>query len=144
MEKPKMSHDQPGHSASPDPVSPASRAQPIPPALIEPKRAPLSDRRAAPRLVVDRPCKVLHGPSRRYATARTCNISPTGVLLEVDMARQLMPGEEVDLVIAWKPAGVLASGQMVRARVIRASTGDSGRQVVALEFSDAGQLAIAA
>lgn len=114
------------------------------PSLVEPKTLRLSDRRFNPRQPIARPCKLFHGPSRRYAAARTCNISAGGALLEVDMARQLMPGEEVEVVVAWKPVGVLNSGQMVRARVVRASTGDSGRQMVALEFSDAGQLAVAA
>lgn len=114
------------------------------PSLIEPKTPRLSDRRESARQPVVRPCKIMHGPSRRYAPARTCNISAGGALLEVDMGRQLMPGEEVELIIAWKPAGVLSAGEMVRARVIRASTGDSGRQMVALEFSDAGHLAVAA
>lgn len=112
--------------------------------LVEPKAPRLSERRADLRQPVARPCKLFHGPSRRYAAAKTCNLSSTGALLEVDMARQLMPGEEVELVIAWRPVGVLDSGQMVRARVIRAATGDSGRQMVALEFSDAGRMAVAA
>jgi hypothetical protein len=114
------------------------------PPLIEPKTARLSDRRGSAREPISRPCKLLHGPSRRYAPARTCNLSKGGALVEVDMARQLMAGEEVELVIAWKPAGVLSAGQMVPARVVRASTGDSGRQMVALEFSEAGQMAVAA
>lgn len=114
------------------------------PSLVEPKTLRLSDRRFNQRQPIARPCKIFHGPSRRYAPARTRNISAGGALLEVDMARQLMPGEEVEMVVAWKPVGVLSAGQMVRARVVRASTGDSGRQMVALEFSDAGHLAIAA
>jgi hypothetical protein len=114
------------------------------PALVEPKPPKLSNRRSSPREPVTRPCKMLHIPSRRYAQARTCNVSAGGALIELDMPRQLMPGEEVDLVIAWRPAGVLDSGQMVRAKVIRSSTGDSGRQMVALEFSEAGHTALAA
>ncbi len=102
------------------------------------------DRRRHERHDVEKPCKVYDPASRRFAPGRTKNISRAGALVTIQWARPLSAGDPIDIVIAWSPRPLLPADSMVRARVARtlASTGEV--QVIAVEFDDDIEAALAA
>ena len=102
------------------------------------------DRRRFQRHDLEKPCKVYDPASRRFAPGQTRNISRCGALVTVQWARPMSPGDPIDIVIAWSPRPLLPADSMVRARVSRtlASTGEV--QVLALEFDNDIEAALAA
>ncbi len=96
------------------------------------------ERRHHLRYGLDRAVKVRLAEGGRYLTGRTRNVSEGGCLITLDHPRLLPPGQEVDLVIAWRPEqALLSSRQSVKARVVR-SLGLDGQLQLALSFDPTG------
>lgn len=93
-----------------------------------------SDRRQHPRRSVVRPCKVRDRRTLLFSAGLTSDVSEGGALIRIDRARPLGAGDELDVVVAWSGAGVIASDSMLRGRVTRVMTLDERHQAVALEF----------
>lgn len=102
------------------------------------------ERRRHERRDLARPCKVLHTPSFRYMAARTCDVSPGGVLLELSQHRPLTVGDPVDLLVDWNQSGLVSQQAMLRATVVRLGRRDGLRQQVAVRFEREQALAAAA
>jgi hypothetical protein len=103
-----------------------------------------TDRRRHERHAVEKLCKIYDPASRRYAPARTRNISRSGALVTIQWARPLEAGDAIDIVIAWSPRPLLPADAMVRARVARTLAATGEVQTVALEFDHDLEAAIAA
>ena len=95
------------------------------------------ENRAHPRVPLERPAKVFHEGTRRYLPAITSNISNGGVLLRVTSPRPLLPGDRIDVLIAWSNRAVLSSKDRIPARVTRAARVASGEQFVGIAFDQA-------
>jgi hypothetical protein len=106
-------------------------------AIIEPKPLRSGDRRRHQRRLFEQPCKVYQPATGRYVQARTIDLSAGGALVEVDLARSVDAGEEMDLAMTWLSPGLLAGDSMIRSRVVRCTPSPMGRHVLALEFSRA-------
>lgn len=91
------------------------------------------DRRVNPRITVTKPCKVLHVATRKYLPAKTCDVSAGGALLKVTTPRPLVPGEEIEVFIAWDNKSLLTTGEQVRAHVMRTYF-DGVEQMVGVRF----------
>ena len=106
------------------------------------ERAP-AERRRDPRLDVTRPVK-LHCPDTgRYWAGRTCNLSPGGAMVEVAHPSLLVPGQAVQLGVAWTSRQTLLNANdLVDATVVR-SLGDGAVQYVAVSFAHRLPLAAA-
>jgi hypothetical protein len=92
---------------------------------------------------VKRPVKVHCPQTGRYLAGRTCNISPSGAMVEVAHPSLLVPGQPVQVGIAWTSRQtVLNRGDLVDATVVR-SLGEGAAQFVALQFARRLQLAAA-
>jgi c-di-GMP-binding flagellar brake protein YcgR len=102
------------------------------------------DRRRHPRLDLAAPCKVYHPASRRFAAARTKNVSAGGALLRVETGRPLMPGEPIDVALSLEPKPLLQSVSMIAARVIRSLPIGDNAQELAVRFEREIDLAQAA
>jgi len=92
------------------------------------------ERRRFPRKRIDRSCKVFRIATKKYAAARTCDVSEGGALLTVE--GQFAVGERVDLVIAWDWETVLPATALMPARVVRAEAGQ-----VAVAFEETAVMA---
>jgi hypothetical protein len=103
-----------------------------------------SDRRQHARIAVSRPCKMLRVSTQRYESAVTTNVSVGGALMEIAAGREFSAGEELLIAIAWNDAAVVRSNEMIRAEVVRSLRGPSGRQMVALRFTQEVRNAMAA
>lgn len=102
------------------------------------------DRRRHPRHDVSLACKVYHPASRRFAAARTRNLSIGGALLRVQTGRPLLPGEPIDVALSLEPKPILAATTMAGARVIRSLPIGDAAQELAVEFDEPISLARAA
>jgi hypothetical protein len=78
--------------------------------------------------------KVFHHPTRRYLPARTLDLSLGGSMLTVDTPRELKPGENIDLYVAWHDEPILGSESMVAAKVVRTHSSDGYHQTVGVQF----------
>lgn len=106
------------------------------------------DRRRHARLGFVRACKVQRTGEVRYEVGQTTNISASGALVRVAGAQPVRIGERLRVGVAWEAAGVLESGSMIPARVVRVIPIDFNHQAVAVEYdrplADAAPLAAAA
>lgn len=102
------------------------------------------DRRRHERHAVEKLCKIYDPATRRFAPARTRNLSRSGDLLTIQWARPLRAGDTIDVVIGWTPRPLLPADSMVRARVARSLAAVGEVQTVALEFDHDLETAIAA
>jgi hypothetical protein len=92
------------------------------------------ERRRHSRTAVERSCKLLHAPTLRYLSARTCDLSPGGALIELWHERELAVGDRVDVVVDWAARGLVNRGAMVGATVVRLGERDGARQRVGVRF----------
>lgn len=92
------------------------------------------ERRREARTALERPCKVFHGPSRRYLMAWTQDLSRGGALMRVDSSRPLKPGDEVEVLIAWRDRQLLDASDQVPAVVVRVLDTGGRWQHVGLRF----------
>lgn len=80
------------------------------------------DRREHTRTAVQRPCKMFDPRSRRYIPALTRDVSAAGLAIDVPRLMDLKPGDTLHIGVATKRReSILASGEMVKAVVIRAN-----------------------
>lgn len=101
-----------------------------------------TDRRRFAREPVERPCKVLHCASLRFAPGRTANLSEGGALLRVVSARPYDPGDSIEVAIGSPTSAVLSSRDLIPARVVRAEPEAGSLQALAVEFvAEAGRAA---
>jgi hypothetical protein len=102
------------------------------------------DRRRWDRVDLVKPCKVFLPGSGTFAPGRTCNLSRAGLLLTLESARPLRPGDPIEVSIFHNRSPVISAQELTRARVRRAEVFDTDRQLVAVEFElPAEQLAAA-
>ena len=95
------------------------------------------DRRECPRISWTRPCKAFEPRSRKYIAGTTCNVSPGGMLLRLQRPVPLEIDDVIYIAVAAKRRqGLLASGDMVEARVVRSLPMSSGETAVAVRFRD--------
>lgn len=95
------------------------------------------ERRRFPRRSDDRPCKILHRASPRFAPGRTTNTSAGGALIRILSSRRFDPGESIDLAIARPDAAILTAADLLPARIIRVEPGEDSLQTLAVEFAPA-------
>ena len=103
-----------------------------------------ADRREYPRRKAEISCKVYHPATRRFAAARTRDISQGGALLRIDLGRPLNPGEPLELAVSWTQQPVLAMDTVIPARVVRSLPTGDYTQEVAVRFAGPIGLALAA
>jgi c-di-GMP-binding flagellar brake protein YcgR len=105
----------------------------------------MGDRRQNERYPVEKGCKLFHWPTRKYLSAKMCDISRGGAMLKVETPRSMLTDEDVDVLISWDDRALVRSADEVSARVVRSFETSSGDRMVAVEFTrDVKQAAIAA
>ncbi len=93
------------------------------------------DRRAHEREPVQRPCKLYIPRTARYLTASTRNMGEGGALLQLEQPAVLVPGDRMFVGIAMtRRQPVLASNDMVEARVVRVVTTATDGVALAVRF----------
>jgi hypothetical protein len=93
------------------------------------------DRRRHQRLNIQRPVKLFDPNSGKYHLGSTCDLSVSGVLIELTHAIGVRPGDEILLGIAQKRRQpLLRHDDMVRAKVVRTISTVGGRMLLAAEF----------
>jgi len=110
-----MSHQ--ANAAAPDPTDSTGR-----------------DRRVFPRRSFVRPCKVQRTGDVRFEAGETTNISAGGALIKVAGRQPIHPGERLRVGVAWETKGVLESGSLLPARVVRVVPIDFHHQAVAVQY----------
>ncbi len=99
------------------------------------------DRRRFARHAVVRPCKIVDARSLRPSAAgSTTDVSEGGSLVSVQRDRMFSPGDQVEIGIAWSRNPLIASEEMVQARVVRVLPIDHHHQALALEFEQQMEL----
>ena len=94
------------------------------------------DRRAHPRHVLQRPCKVFDPHGRRYQSASTCDISAGGALIDLPRLTNLRPGDKVYVGIALKRRDeFLRADEMLEAQVVRALPTMDDHTALAVQFA---------
>lgn len=116
---------------------------PAPERVSEAKPTP-NERRRYARKSVSRPCKIFHCPSRRYLTARTCDLSSGGALIHLEDGRPISPGEEVLMVVDWTGRTIVPADRMVHGTVVRVAGAIGRHQSIGLQFAQATELAAVA
>ncbi len=92
------------------------------------------DRRIFPRRSFVRPCKVQRTGDVRFEAGETTNISASGALIRVAGRQPIRPGERLRVGVAWESNGVLESGSLLPARVVRVVPIDFHHQAVAIQY----------
>jgi len=95
----------------------------------------MNQRRQHARSPLSRPCKVFHKATGRYWSAVTWDLSCGGTLLAVDAPRELKPGDEIDLFVAWSSRTLLSVRDCVAGEVRRVLMRTDGKQMVGVAFS---------
>lgn len=103
-----------------------------------------TERRRYARRPVERPCKIFHCPSRRYLSARTCDLSSGGALIHLEDGRPIAPGEEVLMVVDWTGRTIVPADRMVHGTVVRVAGAIGRHQTIGLQFAQATELAAVA
>ncbi|RMH24901.1 MAG: PilZ domain-containing protein [Planctomycetota bacterium] len=93
-----------------------------------------ADRRRHPRRPFVRPCKVQRAGEVRAGAGETTNISAGGALIRVAGADRLRAGERVRVAVAWDAQGVVTTGSLLPARVVRVVPIDFHHQAVAVQY----------
>ncbi len=84
--------------------------------------------------------KLLAVDTGRFLSAKAQNISSTGMLLTVNNPSLLVPGQRVQVAVAWSSGQVVVRRQdMTEATVLR-SLGHGGSQSVAVQFEQPMEL----
>lgn len=100
-----------------------------------------TERRSDVRHPLVRPVKLRLADSYRCVSAQTCDISSTGVLVNIQSSIGLVRGQRLLVGIAWTSQQVLLhSNSLVAATVVRCS-GLGENQLVAIEFDHQLELA---
>lgn len=97
----------------------------------------MNEQRQHARSNVSRPCKVFHRATGRYWPAVMWDLSMGGSLLAVDAPRELKPGEEIDLHIAWSARTLLSIRDGLPGQVRRVLLRSDGKQMIGIAFSHA-------
>lgn len=100
-------------------------------------RAGRIERRRHTRMSLIRPCKVRDCKTFVYSPGLTCDVSASGALLRVDRVRPVVPGDQIEVAVAWTRDAVLSAESMVKAIVRRVIPIDHYHQSVAVEFEPA-------
>lgn len=79
---------------------------------------PSDDRRAAPRIACEHSIKLHDARSRRYIAGRTCDLSRTGMRLEVPAWTPIVPGASVSVYVAQDRPQLAEQSAMTPARVV--------------------------
>jgi hypothetical protein len=102
------------------------------------------ERRSHVRISSCRPVKVYDERSGKYHIGCTCDVSASGVLLELPHAIAAQPDDEVLIAIAEKRRQpLLRQNEMIRATIVRILRADGGRMLMALAFSPEAELPLA-
>jgi|GEM_PF-1604351 len=92
------------------------------------------DRRRFARHGFVRPCKVQRIGGVQFEPGETTNISAGGALIRIAGRRAMGAGEQIRVGVAWESAGVLTSGSLLPARVVRVVAIDHHHQAVAVQY----------
>lgn len=106
--------------------------------------ATTTERRLHARQTVTRPCTLFRRRTQRFVSARTCDISTGGALIEIETARPLVEGESLEVGIAWTASPVISQTSLVEAKIVRVLHRDATHQLVAVRFDRADVLAAVA
>jgi len=102
------------------------------------------DRRVHPRQEIVKACKVYRRGTQRYVSAQTQDVSAGGALLEVRSVRPMVPGERLDVGVAWSRSPILLEDALKEARVVRVTPIEGDRHRVAVAFDELEEVAVAA
>lgn len=92
------------------------------------------DRRQHPRRPFVRPCKIQRTGEVRFSVGETTNISAGGALIRVAGADRVRVGDRLRVAVAWASAGVVQSGSLLPAKVVRVVPIDFHHQAVAVQY----------
>lgn len=98
----------------------------------------VQERRTHERVNLHRPCKLYLPGVGKYVSGSTWNVSPGGVLLQLDLRAGISAGDRLYVGIALKRRqAVLAAGEMLRAEVVRVEQTPDDHVTVAARFMGA-------
>lgn len=106
-------------------------------------RTLMSNRRAHPRLKSEFAAKVFHVASKRWLPAVTCDTSAGGTLIKLKSDRDILLGEEIQVVIAPDAWTIASARAAVTGTVLRGAKNADGEQFLAVRYAprDAARLA---
>lgn len=94
------------------------------------------ERRASRREPFSKPAKVFHPSSGKYWPGVTWDQSKQGMLIGVDAPRDLTPGEEIEVFIAWSERGLLSRNESMKAQIRRVLKRTDGKQMIGIELAE--------
>ena len=101
-----------------------------------------TERRRDARIPLSRPVKLRCIETGRYLAGQTDNLSASGALLEINHPSLLVPGQRIQVGIAWgRGQAVIDSGSLAEATVVR-SLGLGNVQRIAVQFSHRQEMAL--
>lgn len=92
------------------------------------------ERRRKPRVAMQYPAKIWCVDTGRFLAGSTQDLSAQGLLVQVDHASLLIPGQRVRVGIAWSSHDMLLSRSQMLPGVVVRSLGHGGTQTVAVCF----------
>ena len=93
------------------------------------------EKRTSPRLRISRTAKVFSPLTRRYYPARTIDMSRGGAMISISSPRTLLPGDEIDIAIAWDDRLLIPQTSMIKAQVTRIVGRMGEHQAVGVRFA---------
>jgi hypothetical protein len=104
----------------------------------------MSNRRAHPRLKSEFAAKVFHVASKRWLPALTCDTSAGGTLLKIKASREILPGDEIQVVIAPDVWTIASARAALTGIVLRGAKNAEGEQFLAVKYAPAQAARMAA
>lgn len=101
------------------------------------------ERRSEMRIPVTRPVKMRCMHTGKFMVGQTMNLSPGGMLVEVERPSLLVAGQRLEMGISFEaPHGLIRSSDLLGGTVTR-SAADGGSQRVAVQFDHRQSLPLA-
>lgn len=94
----------------------------------------MPNRRAFPRLRAEFAAKVYHVATRHWLPAITCDTSAGGTLLKVKSPRDILPGEELQVIIAPDVWTIASARAATIATVLRGARNADGEQFLGVQY----------
>jgi hypothetical protein len=99
------------------------------------------DRRRQNRISIERPCKIHDPRTGKYVSAVTCDLSESGLLIDVPRLLELKPGDKVFVGVAMtRRQALLHAKEMMEASVVRALPTTDDHTQLAVRFDSSADL----
>ncbi len=93
---------------------------------------------------ISRSAKVYNPLTRRYYAANTIDMSRGGMMISISSPRTMLPGDSLDIAVAWDDRVLIPQSSMMRAEVTHVVGRIGEHQAVGVRFTEDHAMSAAA